>query len=238
MKKLNLVLLTSALVVILLAVEVVIVKSASKYEPQTSVIYSRVKIPQKTVIREEMLEEKKVAASMAHRQSFRKMSDIVGKRARIDMEEGEMVLSAKLGPVDEMEEIKVKNKDGRLFSIEFKGDQANGWWLMTDQYVDILFVPNEKAKDYPSSEIHDSEGGMESSRPDVRENSSLKIQRLRNIRIAAIIDERGKLLKNAERTSLPKYVSFEVTQVQDEFLAYAKGNGRLEISVIPEITTN
>ena len=47
------------------------------------------------------------------------------------------------------------------------------------------------------------------------------------------IDEKGRLVKDTEGTALPRYISFELSDDQCDFLAYAKGNGRLEISVIP-----
>lgn len=53
------------------------------------------------------------------------------------------------------------------------------------------------------------------------------------IRVAAIISQEGKLIKNDDRYSLPKYICFEVNTEQDEMLAYAKSNGRIELSVIP-----
>lgn len=216
MKKVSFIILTLVLAVILLAIEVVIVKSASKYEPESSIVFAKTRIPENTVIQEAMLLEKKVNISMIHRQSIRNIRDAIGKRARIGIEEGEMILTGKLSRGDEMEEIEVKDKNNRLFSVEFKGDQANGWWLMTGQYVDIIFIPNEKARGQA-----------------VQQQVVTSIQRLRNIRIAALIDEKGKLLKNYGRSTLPKYISFEVTDEQCEFLAYAKSNGRLEISVIP-----
>ena len=45
------------------------------------------------------------------------------------------------------EEIIVKDKNSRLFTVEFRGDQANGCQLKEGQYVDIIFIPDEKNKD-------------------------------------------------------------------------------------------
>lgn len=88
------------------------------------------------------------------------------------------------------------------------------------QYVDIIFIPDEK-KTVP-----------------VIENETIKkedsgIQRVRNIRIAALIDDKGKLVKSLENMTTPKYISFEVDDKLDQFLAHAKSNGRLEVSAIP-----
>jgi pilus assembly protein CpaB len=218
MRRFNLSIAAILLVFVLVVVEVVIVKSASKYEPQLGVLYAKVKIPEKTVVTAEMVEIKKVGISFVHRQSIRDVRNAAAKIARMDIEAGEMILSSKLGS-SEMEEIVVKDKSKRLFSVEFKGDQANGWWLIADQNVDILFVPNEMPGEGQTVPAGNTSPGS--------------VQILKDIRVAALIDDKGKLLKNTERAVLPKYISFEVTDEQASFLAYAKSNGRLEISSIP-----
>lgn len=197
------------LVVILVVAEIIIIKSASNYEPQSEIVFARVRIPDGTEITADMLEVKKIGTSLVHRLSMKKIQDIAGKRAGTDIEAGEMLLSAKLD-YGGMESIKVRDKNKRLYSVEFKGDQANGWRMVADQYVDVIFVPDKKEQNY---------GGL---------------QKLSNIRIAALIDENGKIVENKDRAALPKYVSFEVTDEQVDFLAYAKSNGRLELCVIPE----
>ena len=214
MTKIKFLVVTMLIAVVLLAVEIVIVRSVSRYEPEIDVVYAKVKIPENTVIQPDMLQVRKVGIGVAHRQSMRDMGEVSGRIAKADIEEGEMILASRLDEENRMKEIRVKDMNNRLFTVEFKGDQANGWWLAADQYVDIIFVPGERVR---------SSGGGDSA----------AIQRLRNIRIAALIDERGRLVKGNEKSVVPKYVSFEVTDSQDEFLAYAKGSGRLEISVIP-----
>jgi len=57
---------------------------------------------------------------------------------------------------------------------------------------------------------------------------------LSKIRIAAVIDDSGNILESGEYENKPRYISFEVNQKQAEFLAYAKSNGRLELSVIAD----
>lgn len=223
MRKLNYILITLVLAVLFLAIEAVIVKNASKYEPEVNVVFANVRIPAKTEINKEMLRERKVNLSLAHRQSIKSMNALIGKKAKTDIEEGEMILTGKIGIIDEMQEIDVKDRNNRLFTVEFRGDQANGWWLLVGQYVDIIFVPNDKAKPQPVTQA---------------EPQAAAVKRLRNVRIAALIDDKGKLLKNSERNSMPKYISFELSDEQDEFLAYAKSNGRLEVSVLPEKKAN
>jgi Flp pilus assembly protein CpaB len=235
MKKVNLILLTVVLVAVLLAAEVVIVKSAVKYEPTANIVYAKVNILAQKEITSEMLCEKKINISLAHSQSFRSMKDLTGKKAKVDITAGEMILSGKLGKANEMEPIEVKDKNSRLFTVEFKGDQANGWWIKVGQYVDIIYVPNDKPKavEYVSAQAKD-QPTVRSSQTAGNAEGMEEIKRLNNIRVAALIDEKGNQLKNTNRETLPRYISFEVTDKQVQLLAYAKSNGRLEVSVIPE----
>ncbi len=241
MKKINLIFFTVILVVILLGIEVVIVKSAVKYEPLVDVVYAKTKIAAQKEIKPEMLYQKKINISMAHSQAFRNIKDLTGKKSKVEIEEGEMILSGKLGKANEMEQIEVKDKNNRLFTVEFKGDQANGWWIKVGQYVDIIFIPNEKPtvsnyiKEQPDL-ASQTAAVSNRNKPSVNflTDNLGEVKRFRNIRVAALIDEKGNQLKNSNRETLPRYISFEVTDSQDEALAYAKSNGRLEVSVIPE----
>lgn len=222
------------LVLVLVVTEIIIIRSASKYEPQVAVVFARTRIPEHTVITPDMLELRKVDLSLVHRMSMRSFSDAASKRAGMDIEAGEMVLSGKLKS-GEMEAIEVKDRAKKLFSIEFKGDQANGWWLMTDQKVDIIHIPDENPGTGAAldSGAAGGTGAPAVSQADNGMDVGGKIRVLEDIRIAALIDENGKLLKNNERATLPRYVSFEVTDEQAGLLAYAKGHGRLELSVVP-----
>ncbi|MGI6776688.1 MAG: Flp pilus assembly protein CpaB [Acetivibrionales bacterium] len=213
MRKFNLIIITSVLVVILLLIEILIIRTASDYQPKVNIVYAGVKIPQGTVIEQGMLVSKEVYANMAHPLSLRSIEGVLGKKAKMDIEEGEMVLEPKLTDRSGMQEVKLKDKNSRLFSVEFKADQANGWWLETGQYVDIIYVPGRNT--------------------DLAE-PGIFVQRLNNIRVVALIDEKGNISKNSDQNVLPRYVCFEVSDEQDEFLAYAKNNGTLELSVIPK----
>lgn len=175
--------------------------------------------------------------------TIRDKAQIIGKKAKVFIDSGEMVLSDKIGTPDEMEEIKVADPKNRLFACEFKPDQANGWWLLVDQRVDIIYIPlerqaaartdgtaptdakTEKLKDesiFPSASIIADDSDI-----------PIKYKKIENVRVAAILDDKFQPLDNKKRDTTPKYISFEVTPTQDAILAYAKGNGRLELSVIP-----
>lgn len=209
----------------LITVAAIYIKMVSNYEPEVELVFTKVKIPEKTIITQDMLRTKKVRVSEAHRLSIRQLGDVAGKKAIIDIEEGEMLLSTKIADPNLMEDIQLKNKNNRLFTVEFKPDQANGWWLKTDQLVDIIFVPNPiQSVRVPSTSSQDAliSAGYDKG----------SLTRLSNIRIAALIDDNGTLLDNNKRASQPKYISFEVTAEQDMFLAWAKSNGRIELASI------
>ena len=227
MRRLGIIAAAFLIVILLVVAEIIVIKSATNYEPLSDVVFAKVKIPERLKITADMLEVKKIGKDLAHRLSLGNIQDAVGREAGTDIEAGEMVLSSKLG-YEGMEKIKVKDKSKRLFSVEFKGDQANGWWLVTDQHVDIIFVPDKNAQ------MSGAGNGQQKNGDAAANTTGGRVQKLKNIRIAALIDENGRLLKNKDRTSLPKYISFEVTDEEVDFLAYAKGGGRLEISVIPE----
>lgn len=198
-----------------MAAEIIIIKSAAGYQPVVNVVYSKTAIPAGTEITEDMLTVKEINSGLVHKKSLGRIEEAAGKKALTDIEADEMLLSSRVKD-GRMEQIKVINAGSRLFSVEFSAGQANGWWLKVGQYVDVIFVPDSRKG---------SSGDVE---------MEPNIVRMRHLRIAALIDEKGNLLKNEKRETLPKYISFEVDEKQDEFLAYAKTNGRLEISAEPE----
>jgi len=220
MKRVNILILTMVLALIFLTVEIIIVKSVSKYEPEICIVFAIRKITAGETITEDMVEKRKIGISLAHSQSIKDTKEIIERKAKADIEKDEIILSSRITDSRYFEEITVKDKNSRLFAVEFKGDQANGWQLKEVQYVDIIFIPDEKnLASAIENETYEKEGN--------------RIQRIRNIRIAALIDDRGKMVKSPENMTIPKYISFEVVDGLDHFLAYAKGNGRLEISAIP-----
>lgn len=238
MKKFKKLILVLIIIAILLTVQVIIIKNASQYEAKINIVYAKTDIPAKTVITSDMLTTKSINLSMVHLQAYRSTADLIGKTAKADIADGEMILNSRIGKPDEMAEIKVLDKNNRLFAIEFKPDQANGWWLLLDQKVDLIFVPTSPAGvnaptslSRPSDAQSNTAGNADQTQ---FTSSSNGIKRLSNIRVAAIIDETLQPLANDTRTSIPKYIVFEVAPQQDEFLAWAKSNGRIELSVRTE----
>ncbi len=222
MKRVNMIILTIILALVFLTVEIIIVKSVSKYEPEISVVFAVRKIKEGETITEDLLEKRKINISQVHSQSIKDTEEIIGKKAKADIEKNEIILSSRVTNNRNFEEIIVNDKNSRLFTVEFKGDQVNGWQLREGQYVDIIFISDEN-NTIPVIENETWEKGGN------------RIQRIRNVRVAALIDDKGKLVKSPENTTIPKYISFEAYDGLDEFLAYAKGNGRLEVSVIPVV---
>lgn len=211
------------IVVLLVAVEMAMISNASGYEVKEKVIFAKVHIDKNTVITADMLELREIGASAVHPDALKSKDDAVKKKSGMDIEAGEMMLEAKLSSVGR-EIILVKNRSNRLISVEFEVDQANGWQLAEEQYVDLIFVPNqsEQQKQPPGAV------GMSAMAP-----ATYGVKVLKNIRIAGIIDKEGKLVDILEPKDIPRYISFEVTEEQADFLAYAKNSGKLELSCVP-----
>jgi len=229
MKRIHMAVIVTLAIVVLLAVEIAIIRSMSDFEPKIAVVYATKQIQPKEEIREDMVELRNISLSYAHKLAVRDLKDVIGRKANVTIESGEMVLSSRIGDIKDIPDIELKNADNRLFTVEFKPDQANGWWLLVDQYVDILFVPNNE----PGIAVYDASSEQKLMERSKERYDESKVVRLENIRVAAIIDEKGTLLTNEKRDVVPRYVSFEVDDKQDAFLAYAKSHGRLEISVRP-----
>jgi len=229
MKRIHMAVIVTLAIVVLLAVEIAIIRSMSDFEPKIAVVYATKQIQPKEEIREDMVELRNISLSYAHKLAVRDLKDVIGRKANVTIESGEMVLSSRIGDIKDIPDIELKNADNRLFTVEFKPDQANGWWLLVDQYVDILFVPNNE----PGIAVYDASSEQKLMERSKERYDESKVVRLENIRVAAIIDEKGTLLTNEKRDVVPRYVSFEVDDKQDAFLAHAKSHGRLEISVRP-----
>lgn len=225
------VLLIVLLIIILMAAEIYIIKSASDFEPKVDAVYAKIQIPAGTVITQDMVQVKSVAVSAAHRQSPGKAGDVVGKTARYPIEQDEIILFSKIGDIGEKDEIKLEMKSNRLFSLEFKPDQANGWQIAEGGRVDLIFVSNETKKTLGADAVNtlsDAAGQREGCPEEFHDASEVVV--IKGVRIAALVDERGKRIKDRGKDPAPRYVCFEVTPRQAEFLAYAKGNGRVEMA--------
>lgn len=216
------------LLVILLSVEVVVVKRASDYEPKIKAIYAKVKIPAETVITKDMLIEKEVALSLVNMKAIKDTAEAVGKIAKFDIEEMEMITNSRIAEKIEEKAIELLDKNNRLITVKFEPDQVNGWWL--NDRVDIIFIPDRTltVAQKASNNIDNTAVGEE---PKTITYNSAGIVRLENIRVAGIIDENRLLVDKIENTTYrPVLVSFEVNTEQDKFLAWAKYNGKLEVS--------
>ncbi|HHW01036.1 MAG TPA: hypothetical protein GXX36_15990 [Clostridiaceae bacterium] len=249
MKRIKRILVTGCLVIVLLIAEIIIIRNVSGYHSKVEVVFTKTAIPEGTVIEENMLEIKEVDMAIVPKNAVKHVKEVVGKETGTNMDEREMVVTGRLREAGESDEIKVVNEGNRLFSVEFKSDQVNGWQLSAGQYVDIIFIPNDNTNlqtDNIGSQTDNKEedkdlnkGGEDPTNNLTNNIESLEysnscpgVQILKNIRIAAIIDEKGELLKGNDITGTPRIISFEVSERQDHFLAWAKSHGRLEVSLI------
>lgn len=213
-----------AIVIVLMVVEMTIISNASGDDVKQKVVFARARIEKNTVIAVNMLEIREISTEAVHQDALDDINEAVAMRAGMDIEAGEMLLNAKLLP-DERDIIRAKDPSKRLISVELRVDQANAWQLTEDQYVDIIYVPNNgDGQDRPPS----AGGVVDAS------SVSSGVKMMKGVRIAGVVDEDAKMVEIPESESIPKYVSFEVTQEQAVFIAYAKNNGKLELSCIPE----
>lgn len=212
------------IVILLVAAETAIISNAAGYEKKVNAVYAKVHIGKNTVITSDMLETTETPAGTVHRSALKNKADAVGKRAVMEIEAGELLLQSKLKAENDAL-IQARNKTNRLFSVRFEGDQVNGWQLTADQRVDIIYVPSGSDPNGSGSQGENTAAGS------VEQNG---VRVLKNIRVAGIISDGGDLLENGQSQTAPKYVSFEVTGEQAGFLAYAKYNGKLEVSCIPD----
>lgn len=212
-----------AIVVLLIALEVVIVANAAGYEKKGKVVFAKTRIEKNTVITGEMLEVKEIGAGLVHPKALGAKNEAVSMRAAAGIEAGEMLLKTRLSSVV-YDIIEAKDKSKRLFSAELEADQANAWQLAEGRHVDIVYIPNN---------------GNEQEKPPEAEGvvdvppASNGVRLLKNIRIAGIIGEDGKPLDMSEQDRIPRHVSFEVTEEQAVFLAYAKYKGKIVLCGIP-----
>ncbi len=307
------------MVVLLVAVEMAIISNASGYESKEKVVFAAERISKNAIITGDMLELREISTEAVHPDAIKSINIALSKRAVMDIEDGEMLLNVKLS-ADDDGMIEAVDKNNRLFSLELDVDQANGWQLTEDQYVDIIYVPSnsevrnqsvilegkkeiqegqsiggagtitqektdaavtgstvleksEKGSMGAAAQEKSETGGMgaanqgndnvvgigsEESAKGLDSPGQLVVQEtlgiqessvarvtyvvpvevsggvrvMKHIRIAGIIDQDGKLVDVLKTKSLPRYISFEVTQEQAAFLAYAKRNGKLELACI------
>lgn len=211
------------ILIVLVAAEMTIISYASREDVKQKVVCAAVRIEKNSVITANMLEIRDISSDAVHPDALDSIDEAVAMRAGMVIEAGEMLLQGKLLP-DKNDIIRAQDNSKRLISVELRVDQANAWQLAEDQYVDIIYVPNNESG---ADQSPAAEGVVDAS------SSSKRVKMIKNIRIAGVIDEDAKRVDITEMDSVPKYVSFEVTEEQAVFIAYAKNNGKLELSCIP-----
>lgn len=211
------------ILIVLVVAEMTIVSYASREDIKQKVVCAAERIEKNTVITAKMLDVREISIDAVHPEALESVDEAVAKRAGMVIEAGEMLLKGKLFS-DERDIARARDNNKRLISAELRVDQANAWQLAENQHVDIIYVPNNvSGEDQPPV----AEGVVDASSP------SNGVKMIKGIRIAGVMDEDAKKVDIPEAESIPKYVSFEVTQGQAVFIAYAKNNGKLELSCIP-----
>ncbi|NLK86258.1 MAG: hypothetical protein GX279_02030 [Clostridiaceae bacterium] len=211
------------IVILLVAVEMMIISNVSGYEVREKAVFAARDIDENAVITGEMLEIREIGADAVHRDAVRSIDEAVGLTAANFIYKGEQLLKGRL--TDEpASAVEALDKSNRLFSLEPKSDQASAWQLVKDQYVDLIYVPNHGQQDNTPPEA----AGVVGVPP---LDNGVKL--LKRIRIAGLVDENGRLAEGDVSEKLPKFILLEVTEEQAVFLAYAKSNGKLELSSIP-----
>lgn len=226
MKKTGFIFFGIVLYLLLITGTGIYIKVVSNVQATTNYVYANVDIPKNTTITADMIEARKKTISFGQKYSLISLNDAIGKVTKVDIFKDEMLLSSRLSTADEVKELSLKNADNRKFTLKFETDQAVGWCLDVDQYVDMLFVPNPAAQ-YDQKVPSEPVTSYSTTNYD-----KSKIVRLEKVRIAGLVDESGQLIRDRSSSIMPKYIVFEVTEEQDSFLAWAKGNGRIELSAV------
>ena len=211
------------IVILLVVIEMMIISNASGYEVREKVVFAARDIDQNTVVTGEMLEIREVGADAVHKNAVKSIDEAVNMTAADFIYGGEQLLRGRLTDKPD-NTVETLDKSNRLFCVEPKNDQANAWQLTKDQYVDLIYVPNYGQQSNTPPEA----AGVVGVPP-----LSNGIRLLKRVRIAGLVDEDGKMAGEGVAGKLPKYIVLEVTEEQAIFLAFAKSNGKLELSSVP-----
>lgn len=213
------------------------IKFVSSFEPKITLVYAKTDIPNKTLITADMVEEKEVPLSSNNKYAIKSKNDVIGNKSVAPIFQDELILSTRYSKPDQVNGVNIKDKNNRIFTLDLKADEANGWQIHEDSYVDLIFVPNptQKQNPIPSSSasynntLPPQQGQMPISATNFDES---QIVRLSKIRVAAIIGENNQVIDpSKDKDIIPKYVSFEVTTNQDTFLSWAKQYGHINVSL-------
>jgi pilus assembly protein CpaB len=212
LKSVNNLIILVIIVVILLAVQSYLVRQASNIDAKVTVYVATTDIEANTLIDDKMLRATQRNLIDVPLNYVKSKSDIVGKFAVNNIYRNEELLTNDLKIYKDDFFFNLENTNNQFMSIAFNSDAANGWRLMKDQRVNIIFSPYQ-----------------------VSEGSVLSMPRvIENIRVVDILSETLKSynINSNEEMGVPKYIIFEVTPDIAEYLTHVKDKGRLEISVL------
>ena len=126
MLKLKYIIPALILAAVLMTAEILIIRSAAEYEPKAEAVYAAERIARGTIITGSMVKVKSIDMNATHRSAFGRTGDVIGKAARMDIEQDEMLLSSKVEEPRNTNAIPVKTPE-RDFSHRIK--RGPGKWM-------------------------------------------------------------------------------------------------------------
>lgn len=213
-KSANNLLVIILLVAILLGIQSYLVRQASNIEAKATVFVATMDIKPNTEIKEGMFRATQRDLTDLPLDIVKSKESIVGKFASQNIYKNEELLSKDLKVYKDDFFFNLENNNNQFISIAFTADAANGWRLMKDQRVNIIYSPFQRVdgSEYQASRV------------------------ISNVRVVDIITETLKSynINSNEDVGIPKYIIFEVDPATAEYLANVKDKGRLEISLLSE----
>ncbi len=206
MKKKKLILWTS---LISIAILMIIFYSLSRFvkEKTYPVFLLNKNVPAGCMIEKEMIRSVMIPESCIFPTAFKKAADIVGSILTRDMNEGDVLCLQDIQSSDSRIDYPTVSQGKLLYTLAFKPEDANGWWIRTGNEINLLL--------YDST--IDSNGSIE-------ENKILQIDSLKIIRI---MDESGNEIIQSGKP--PKMVCLEMTEAQTQMLFEAENGKKIKL---------
>ncbi len=207
-----------------------------------SVVFAARDIPERTVIKEGMLEVRQVPVDAKHNLAIQEMNRAVGQISRVRIAAGEQVLTNKIA--DQVRDVgfSATIPDGkRAVAVGVTEVIASGGHIAPGDYVDVIgvfevFVPTDGNGKPTTGGSSNSLGGGQSDK--LKAYSSLTI--LQNIQVLAVAEKSDTTLQSekeraqkASSADQAKSVTLAVTPEQAQKLFMAEELGKLRLSLRP-----
>ncbi len=210
------------------------------------VVFAVRDIPERTQIKENMLEVRQIPVDARHALAIEDKSKAVGEITRVKIAAGEQIISAKVS--DQVKDVgfSAAIPDGkRAVAVAVTEVIASGGHITPGDYVDVIgvfemFVPSDKDGSPLSSGTKDLAGGSGNGDKPKRYTSMTILQ---HIQVLAVAKNADATLENANgdgakraptaRQDEPKSVTLAVTPEEAERLFLAEELGKLRLSLRP-----